>query len=127
MGEEMATAVERIWESVFLFRDTKPKVHLLASGPPYSSHMVALHAAFEDAQVVHLVLDLCEGRDLLSLFNARNCLPGSEAARIAAQLASRPAPSLPSRPRPRISCAACSAGTSPRGSPSSKYSGIHGS
>lgn len=63
-------------------------MHLLVSAPPASSrHVVALHAAFEDADAVHLVLDLCAGGDLLSLLSARGDLPEPEAADLAAQLA----------------------------------------
>jgi serine/threonine protein kinase len=68
--------------------EQEPKVHLLASAPPCSPHVVALHAAFEDAHAVHLVLDLCDGGDLFSLITARGRLPEHEAAGIAAQLAS---------------------------------------
>ncbi|TVU27775.1 hypothetical protein EJB05_19276, partial [Eragrostis curvula] len=48
--------------------EQEPKLHLLVSAsPPASRHLVALHAAFEDADAVHLVLDLCAGGDLFSL------------------------------------------------------------
>ncbi|KAM0885867.1 hypothetical protein ACQ4PT_030041 [Festuca glaucescens] len=67
--------------------EQEPKVHLLASAPPCSPHVVALHAAFEDAHAVHLVVDLCDGGDLFSLISARGRLPDCEAAGIAAQLA----------------------------------------
>ncbi|KQK01259.1 phosphoenolpyruvate carboxylase kinase 2 [Brachypodium distachyon] len=68
--------------------EQEPKVHLLVSSPPCSRHVVALHAAFEDAHAVHLVLDLCAGGDLLSLLSARGGrLPEREAAGLAAQLA----------------------------------------
>jgi serine/threonine protein kinase len=70
--------------------EQEPKVHLLVSAPPPASsrHVVALHAAFEDADAVHLVLDLCAGGDLLSLLSARGGgLPEPEAADLAAQLA----------------------------------------
>ena len=68
--------------------EQEPKVHLLVSAPPPASrHLVALHAAFEDADAVHLVLDLCEGGDLFSLVSARGPLPEPEAADLAAQLA----------------------------------------
>ncbi|KAM0885865.1 hypothetical protein ACQ4PT_030039 [Festuca glaucescens] len=67
--------------------EQEPKVHLLASAPPCSPHVVALHAAFEDAHAVHLVVDLCDGGDLFSLISARGRLPEREAAGIAAQLA----------------------------------------
>ncbi|KAJ1281529.1 hypothetical protein BS78_04G313000 [Paspalum vaginatum] len=65
--------------------EQEPKAHLLASGA--SRHVVALHAAFEDADAVHLVLDLCAGGDLFSALAARGPLPEPEAARLAAQLA----------------------------------------
>ncbi|KAM0927660.1 hypothetical protein ACQ4PT_002738 [Festuca glaucescens] len=68
--------------------EQEPKLHLLASAPPCSPHVVALHAAFEDAHAVHLVIDLCDGGDLFSLISARGRLPEHEAAGIAAQLAS---------------------------------------
>uniref|UniRef100_A0ACD5ZF97 Uncharacterized protein n=1 Tax=Avena sativa TaxID=4498 RepID=A0ACD5ZF97_AVESA len=68
--------------------EQEPKVHLLASSPPCSPHVVALHAAFEDAHAVHLVIDLCDGGDLFSLVSARGRLPEREAAGIAAQIAS---------------------------------------
>ncbi|CAN6239112.1 unnamed protein product [Urochloa humidicola] len=65
--------------------EQEPKVHLLVSAA--SRHVVALHAAFEDADAVHLVLDLCGGGDLFSLLSARGALPEPEAAHLAAQLA----------------------------------------
>ncbi|WVZ73205.1 hypothetical protein U9M48_021546 [Paspalum notatum var. saurae] len=65
--------------------EQEPKAHLLASGA--SRSVVALHAAFEDADAVHLVLDLCAGGDLFSALAARGPLPEPEAARLAAQLA----------------------------------------
>uniref|UniRef100_A0ACD5YVZ5 Uncharacterized protein n=1 Tax=Avena sativa TaxID=4498 RepID=A0ACD5YVZ5_AVESA len=68
--------------------EQEPKLHLLASSPPCSPHVVALHAAFEDAHAVHLVIDLCDGGDLFSLVSARGRLPEREAAGIAAQIAS---------------------------------------
>ncbi|KAE8820780.1 phosphoenolpyruvate carboxylase kinase 2 [Hordeum vulgare] len=69
--------------------EQEPKLHLLASSPPCSPHLVALHAAFDDANAVHLVVDLCTGGDLLSLLSARGLrLPEREAAGLAAQLAS---------------------------------------
>uniref|UniRef100_M8BB87 Uncharacterized protein n=1 Tax=Aegilops tauschii TaxID=37682 RepID=M8BB87_AEGTA len=43
--------------------EQEPKLHLLASSPPCSPHLVALHAAFDDADAVHLVVDLCAGGD----------------------------------------------------------------
>ncbi|KAM0846785.1 hypothetical protein ACQ4PT_055439 [Festuca glaucescens] len=67
--------------------EQEPKVHLLASAPPCSPHVVALQAAFEDAHAVHLVVDLCDGGDLFSLISSRGRLPEREAAGIAAQLA----------------------------------------
>jgi calcium/calmodulin-dependent protein kinase I len=68
--------------------EQEPKVHLLASAPPpASAHLVALHAAFEDADAVHLVLDLCPGGDLVSLLQSRGPLPEPEAAGLMAQLA----------------------------------------
>ncbi|KAL6633341.1 hypothetical protein ACP70R_026012 [Stipagrostis hirtigluma subsp. patula] len=67
--------------------EQEPKVHLLVSAPPASRHVVALHAAFEDADAVHLVLDLCAGGDLFSLLSARGPLPEPEAADLMAQLA----------------------------------------
>jgi serine/threonine protein kinase len=68
--------------------EEEPKVHFLASAPPCSPHVVALHAAFEDAHAVHLVVDLCDGGDLFSLISARGRLPEHEAAGIAAQISS---------------------------------------
>ncbi|KAF7081211.1 hypothetical protein CFC21_085180 [Triticum aestivum] len=69
--------------------EQEPKLHLLVSSPPCSPHLVALHAAFDDADAVHLVVDLCAGGDLLSLLSARGgSLPEREAAGLAAQLAS---------------------------------------
>ncbi|KAF7086751.1 hypothetical protein CFC21_090010, partial [Triticum aestivum] len=69
--------------------EQEPKLHLLASSPPCSPHLVALHAAFDDADAVHLVVDLCTGGDLLSLLSARGGrLPEREAAGLAVQLAS---------------------------------------
>lgn len=65
--------------------EQEPKAHLLVSGA--TRHVVALHAAFEDADAVHLVLDLCAGGDLFSALAARGPLPEPEAARLAAQLA----------------------------------------
>lgn len=65
--------------------EQEPKVHLLASGA--SRHLVALHAAFEDADAVHLVLDLCPGGDLFSHVSSRAPLPEPEAAELLAQLA----------------------------------------
>ncbi|CAL4967544.1 unnamed protein product [Urochloa decumbens] len=65
--------------------EQEPKVHLLVSAA--SRHVVALHAAFEDADAVHLVLDLCGGGDLFSLVSARGPIPEPEAADLAAQLA----------------------------------------
>ncbi|CAD6241808.1 unnamed protein product [Miscanthus lutarioriparius] len=65
--------------------EQEPKVHLLASAA--SRHVVALHAAFEDADAVHLVLDLCPGGDLFALVSARGPLPEPEAAGLVAQLA----------------------------------------
>ncbi|XP_062221627.1 phosphoenolpyruvate carboxylase kinase 2-like [Phragmites australis] len=68
--------------------EQEPKVHLLVSAaPPASRHVVALHAAFEDADAVHLVLDLCAGGDLFALLSARGPLPEPEAADLMAQLA----------------------------------------
>ncbi|TVU27784.1 hypothetical protein EJB05_19285 [Eragrostis curvula] len=68
--------------------EQEPKLHLLVSAsPPASRHLVALHAAFEDADAVHLVLDLCAGGDLFSLVSARAPLPEPEAADLLAQLA----------------------------------------
>nr|CAB3448276.1 unnamed protein product [Digitaria exilis] len=68
--------------------EQEPKAHLLVSGPPPASrHVVALRAAFEDADAVHLVLDLCAGGDLFSLVQSRGPLPEPEAAGLAAQLA----------------------------------------
>ncbi|KAM0894317.1 hypothetical protein ACQ4PT_024500 [Festuca glaucescens] len=68
--------------------EQEPKLHLLASAPPCSLHVVMLHAAFEDANATHLVLVLCDGGDRFSLVSACGRLPEREAARIAAQLAS---------------------------------------
>lgn len=65
--------------------EQEPKVHHLASAA--SRHVVALHAAFEDADAVHLVLDLCAGGDLFALVSARGALPEPEAAELMAQLA----------------------------------------
>ncbi|XP_062220660.1 phosphoenolpyruvate carboxylase kinase 2-like [Phragmites australis] len=67
--------------------EQEPKVHLLASAPPASRHVVSLRATFEDADAVHLVLDLCAGGDLFSLISARGPLPEPEAADLVAQLA----------------------------------------
>lgn len=53
--------------------EQEPKVHHLASAA--SRHVVALHAAFVDADAVHLVLDLCAGGDLFALVSARGALP----------------------------------------------------
>jgi serine/threonine protein kinase len=68
--------------------EQEPKVHLLASAPPCSPHVVALHAAFEDSHAVHLVVDLCDGGDLFSLVSAGGRLPEHEAAGFTAQIAS---------------------------------------
>jgi calcium/calmodulin-dependent protein kinase I len=65
--------------------EQEPKVHHLASAA--SRHVVALHAAFVDADAVHLVLDLCAGGDLFALVSARGALPEPEAAELMAQLA----------------------------------------
>ncbi|KAG8060657.1 hypothetical protein GUJ93_ZPchr0002g24665 [Zizania palustris] len=68
--------------------EQESKVHLLASASPgVSPHVVALHAAFEDADAVHLVIDICAGGDLFSLVSARGRLPEAEAADLMAQLA----------------------------------------
>ncbi|KAE8768378.1 phosphoenolpyruvate carboxylase kinase 2 [Hordeum vulgare] len=58
--------------------EQEAKLHLFASSLPCNPHLVALHAAFDDANAVHLVVDLCAGGDL----------PEREAAGLAAQLAS---------------------------------------
>uniref|UniRef100_A0A0D9VME9 Protein kinase domain-containing protein n=1 Tax=Leersia perrieri TaxID=77586 RepID=A0A0D9VME9_9ORYZ len=73
--------------------EQEPKIHLLASspGPGSSPHVVALHAAFEDDSAVHLVLDLCDGGDLLSLISSHGSsggLPEQEAAGLMQQIAS---------------------------------------
>ncbi|WVZ75040.1 hypothetical protein U9M48_023135, partial [Paspalum notatum var. saurae] len=65
--------------------EQEPKAHLLASGA--SRHVVALHVAFEDADAVHLMLDLCAGGDHFSALAACGPLPEPEVARLAAQLA----------------------------------------
>ncbi|KAL5207377.1 hypothetical protein ABZP36_031812 [Zizania latifolia] len=67
--------------------EQESKVHLLASASPGASpNVVALHAAFEDAAAVHLVIDLCAGGDLFSLVSARGRLPEAEAADLMVQL-----------------------------------------
>jgi hypothetical protein len=55
-----------------------------------SRHVIALYAAFEDADAIHLVLDLCVGGDLLSLVSMLGGpLPEPVSADLAAQLADR--------------------------------------
>ncbi|TVU13576.1 hypothetical protein EJB05_40636, partial [Eragrostis curvula] len=69
----------------------KQRLHLLdvlvCAAPPSSRHLVALHAAFEDSDAVHLVLDLCVGGDLFFLVSVRAPLPEPEAADLLAHLA----------------------------------------
>ncbi|XP_038971559.1 phosphoenolpyruvate carboxylase kinase 1-like [Phoenix dactylifera] len=81
-GEEFAVkSVDKALLSDPLDRDLalrEAKIHqLAAAGNP---HAVQIHAAYEDADSLHLVLDLCPGPDLFARISGRAPLPEREAA-----------------------------------------------
>nr|XP_010906537.1 phosphoenolpyruvate carboxylase kinase 1 [Elaeis guineensis] len=83
-GEEFAVkSIDKALLSDTLDRDLalrEAKIHqIAAAGNP---HAVQIHAAYEDADSLHLVLDLCPGPDLFARVSDRAPLPERDAAAV---------------------------------------------